>query len=515
VGANQHAEGISGEYELPTNPAWAPFQKLRTYRLPEAVFEQVDHTQMSTQMGLFAEINHAWVVVDNQIYLWDYTHPNPELVGFEEQPSNITCVKLVKPRAKVFVDTIEYLLVVATVTDIFLIAVECQRGPEGVNGITMYRTGLSTSVRRITVSSIAGSDKTGRIFFGDANTADVYELNYQQEDRWFSSKCSKTNHVSTAVGLPALPFYGTTQQAGIVQMVVDDTRNLLYTLSDDSSVKVFHMRAPATLECVITQTVSKLQTDCSHIVRPSEALNGIEIVALSPITSTEADNLSLMATTSTGCRLYFSTTSSRYIRDSTSAPNSMQLKHIRFPPDDGQTPQQTDSTQLQPFQGGAPVGLDSKYLKKTKHGIRYAPGAFFSFILKSDNDRNQTLFISAPHAGVLAQRESSGLLRYTETGLSLELMGRIQDMGSSTRLSTNTPSSHLSVSRQYDGSDLWISSPLLSSTAVDRTVPRPTSESLPGNTVLPKQQPLLWPWLATRALMWGQIPELPGSQIRK
>jgi nuclear pore complex protein Nup155 len=76
---------------------------------------------MSTSMGLFAEINHAWVVVDNQVYLWDYTHPNPELVGFEEQPSNITCVKLVKPRAGVFVPTIEYLLVVATVSDIFLI----------------------------------------------------------------------------------------------------------------------------------------------------------------------------------------------------------------------------------------------------------------------------------------------------------------------------------------------------------------------------------------------------------
>jgi nuclear pore complex protein Nup155 len=134
--------------------------------LPEAVFEQVDHTQMSMSMGLFAEINHAWVVVDNQVYLWDYTHPNPELVGFEEQPNNITCVKLVKPRAGVFVGTIEYLLVVATVQDISLIAVECQRGPEGVHSVTLYRTGLSTSVKRINVTTIEGSARTGRIFFG-------------------------------------------------------------------------------------------------------------------------------------------------------------------------------------------------------------------------------------------------------------------------------------------------------------------------------------------------------------
>lgn len=424
-------QGISGEYEIPANPAWAPFQKLRSYKLPEAVFEQVDHTQMSTSMGLFAEINHAWVVVDNQVYLWDYTHPNPELVGFEEQPHNITCVKLVKPRPKVFVETIEYLLVVATVSDISLIAVECQRGPEGVHAVTLYRTGLTTSVRKINVTAIAGSAKTGRIFFGDGNTEDVYELNYQQEDRWFSSKCSKTNHVTKSVGLPALPFYGTAKQAGIQQMVIDDTRSVLYTLSTNGTIKVYHMRAPAILECVISRSLASIQTMCSHIVRQSAVLNEMQIVSLSAITGTEADHLSLMATTSSGCRLYLSTTSGGYYQNatSTSAPNSMQLRHIRFPPNDGQPSPQSNSTQLQPHQGGTPVGFDSKMLRETKFGNRYAPGSFFSFVQKSPNDPNHTVFISAPHSGLLGQRESSEPPRYTETGLQLELVGRVQDMG--------------------------------------------------------------------------------------
>jgi nuclear pore complex protein Nup155 len=107
----------------------------------------------------------------------------------------------------------------------------------------------------------------------------------------------------------------------------------------------------------------------------------------------------------------------------------MQLRHIRFPPDDGQSAPQNNSTQLQPFQGGAPLGFNSKFLKETKYGNRFAPGAFFSFVLKSENDRNQTLFVSAPHSGLLGQRESSEPPRYTETGLTLELVGRIQDMG--------------------------------------------------------------------------------------
>jgi nuclear pore complex protein Nup155 len=396
--------------------------------LPEAVFEQVDHTQMSMSMGLFAEINHAWVVVDNQVYLWDYTHPNPELVGFEEQPNNITCVKLVKPRAGVFVGTIEYLLVVATVQDISLIAVECQRGPEGVHSVTLYRTGLSTSVKRINVTTIEGSARTGRIFFGDGGSEDVYELNYQQEDRWFSSKCSKTNHVSKAVGLPAISFYGATSQAGVQQMVIDDSRSLLYTLSTNGTIKVYYMRAPASLECVITRTLSSIQTMCMHLVRNQSILTNMTIVSLSPITSSEADSMSLMATTSTGCRLYLSTTSGSWNADSTSAPNNMQLRHIRFPPNDEQPSPQNNTAQIQPYQGGTPIGFDSKYLVNTTLGNRYAPGSFFGFVVRNGST-NESLFVSAPHSGLLGQRESTEPQRYTETALMLELVGRVRDIG--------------------------------------------------------------------------------------
>ncbi len=52
-------------------------------------------------MGLFAELNHAWVTMDNALYLWDYTNPDPDLIGVEEQPYNIATVKLVVPRAGV------------------------------------------------------------------------------------------------------------------------------------------------------------------------------------------------------------------------------------------------------------------------------------------------------------------------------------------------------------------------------------------------------------------------------
>ncbi|PSN69473.1 nucleoporin Nup157/170 [Corynespora cassiicola Philippines] len=424
------AQGFSGEYDIPTSPAWTPFQKLKTYPVPEAVFEQVDRTQMSTRMGLFSEINHAWVAVDNQLYLWDYTHPNPELIGFEEQANTIQCVKLVRPRPNVFLASISYLLVVATTTDIFLIGVQCQQGAEGVHGVTLYRTGLSVSVRGISVGVIEGSPKTGRIFFAaDNGSEDVYEINYQQEDRWFSSKCSKKNHVQKSVSLPALPFYATAKPPGIQQMVIDDTRNLLYTLSTNGTIKVYHMRTSSTLEMAVWRTLAHVKTQCGHITNGSRTLDDMKIVGIDPIISSEADHLSLLATTTTGCRLYFSTTSGGWKTDAMSPPSSMQVRHIRFPPLDGETAlaEQTTSTQIQQYQGAPLVGFGSKFLTRTESACRYAPGSFFAFVRKRDDDRFHTLFMSAPHTGLLGQRHEAP--RFSETGQIMDLRSDVLDVG--------------------------------------------------------------------------------------
>lgn len=387
--------------------------------------------QMNTRMGLFAEINHAYVFVDNQLYLWDYTHPNPELIGFEEQGHNITCVKLVKPREKVFVANISWLLVVATVADVFLIAVECQTGPEGVHGVTLYRTGLSVSVKGTNVTAIEGSAKTGRIFFGESGSEDVWELTYQQEDRWFSSRCSKKNHVQKSIGLPALPFYGSQSRTGIKQMIVDDSRNLLYTLSTNSTIKIFHMRSPTTLENVLSRTLKDIKTLCSHIVRHSAVLENLRIVGIDPISASEAEHLSLMATTATGVRLYISTTSGSWLGDSSGAPNSMAVRHIRFPPSspdfEAAAQPAATTTQLQPYQGGVPIGFDSKYLTETVGGHRYAPGSFFCIVEQSPNDPNHTLFVSAQHSGQLTKLDEPP--RYSETGQKMQLRGRMQDIG--------------------------------------------------------------------------------------
>jgi len=48
-------------------------------------------------MGLFAELQQAWITVDNRLYLWDYTTQG-SFQGYEAQPNNITAVRLLSPK---------------------------------------------------------------------------------------------------------------------------------------------------------------------------------------------------------------------------------------------------------------------------------------------------------------------------------------------------------------------------------------------------------------------------------
>ena len=407
------------------------------YDIPDQIFEQYNRAQVSTHMGLFAELNHAWVTMDNAFYIWDYTHPNPTLVGVEEQPNNIIAVKLVVPRAGVLVPSITHLLVVATTADVFLLGVESQKALGGTTTVALYQTGMSVSTKGLDINVIEGSASTGRIFLSGKHFDDVYEFTYQQEEKWFQSRCNRVNHTSKGYSsmAPSFSFSKRPQQENIVQMVSDDSRRLLYTLSSRSTIRTFHMRANGALDLVITKTLGQMFGNVGHMVSRTDLIApGMIIVSISPISSQEASKLHLMATTSTGCRMFLSATSSYgwSASDSSSAPNSMQVQHIKFPPPDfvnNQTKQQS-STQMTNYQGNSGINTSSKSLKPTRTAHRFAPGYFFCFAPKDPQGVTDTLFISAPDSGRIARpQDSSQLTRYAEFGIWMGLGSRAEDIG--------------------------------------------------------------------------------------
>lgn len=403
------------------------------YDIPDKIFEQYNHAQVSTMMGLFAELNHAWITIDNCLYLWDYTQTNPELIGFEEQPNSITAIKLIVPRPGVFVPTITHVLVVATTLDILMLGVSVAQGPTGLRTISLYQTRMSLSVKGIDVRVIEGSSSTGRIFFAGGGDNEVYELTYQQEEKWFANRCGKVNHTSPGyTSLVPTSIWAKKSPEHIVEMVIDDSRNLLYTLSSESAIRTFHMDSPVSLQKTIEKPRNEVLRDISHMMSPSPLLgDAMRIMSISPIPSNESAKLHLMAITSTGCRLFLSATRGySYIPDSRNPPTSMQVQHIKFPPREQQPPK-ASGQQLVGYQGGdQALNTSSRSLEFSRRGLRYPPGLFLCFVTKTTQPGKDILFLSAPDTGRIAaqSREAQGS-KYFEQALWHDLNSVAEAVG--------------------------------------------------------------------------------------
>src|ERR1700726_2966261 len=100
------------------------------------------------------------------------------------------------------------------------------------------------------------------------------------------------------------------------------------------------------------------------------------VASISPLSALEASKLHLMATTSTGCRLFLSATRGYgYMAGQGDAPQSMQVQHVKFPPRAPQTSKQRPSQQVSESEiSDQPIDTLSTSLQFSRRGIRYPPG---------------------------------------------------------------------------------------------------------------------------------------------
>jgi len=151
-------------------------------------------------------------------------------------------------------------------------------------------------------------------------------------------------------------LFGSNQKR-LLPLVLDDTRDLLYTLSDTSEIKVWLVKEQVKLG--LFRALSSLLQNLGHFTGPTDRLYGrdVRIVDLSVITATEGGKLNVMATTNTGCRLSPSAMRGyNYSADAQNPPSSMQVLHVRFPPKDPnaapqQQQQQSGSTAMTQYSG--------------------------------------------------------------------------------------------------------------------------------------------------------------------
>ncbi|CAI4214926.1 unnamed protein product [Parascedosporium putredinis] len=300
---------------------------------------------------------------------------------------------------------------VATTSELILLGVAAETTPKGTRSVSLYQTKMVLPIRGADVSLIAGS-ANGRIFFGGGSDTDVYELYYQQEEKWFSNRCGKINHTNpgwTAVISLQNNFWPAKEPEHLTSLVVDDSRNLLYTLSSRSTIRTYHMEAPNKLNKVIDKEKNSCLREISHMINFSPLLNDrMHLVSISPISSREASKLHLMALTNTGCRLFLSATSSAAytIGATTNAvPQSLILS------------------------GDAVTDTQSESLKTSRNGVRYAPGYFLDFVSKDSHPNADLLFVSAPETARIRNISQGSPLRYYEHGNWIELGSRVEAVG--------------------------------------------------------------------------------------
>lgn len=429
---NYLSQGASADYDIQSSNTWAPFQEAGHYNIPDEVLEQYNNAQLSTSMGLFAELRHAWTTIDNALYLWDYTAPRPELLGFEGQHHGITGVALAVPRTGVFLPNIKHVIVLATTADVSLLGLGSDPSPGASTDLCLFQTGMSTSVKGLDITVIASSTKTGRIFFGGRTENELYELIYNQEDGWFSSRCSKTCRTAgtgKALGF-SFPGFTASHSEHVEQIVVDDSRDLLYTLSSKSNIRVFEMKADGSLPLLITKAASEIYSNIGHIISANQTLNAdIKIVSISAIPAAEGAKYHLLATTATGYRIYLSATSSSYQWSSRSGgPQSMQAQHVKVPP---RTTSPGMVTAQDNSQSQSNIGLPIQTLIGTRLAARYPPGYFFCLVPNPTTQAYDQLFISSPDAARLAKPVEAGQpSRTAESAIWLSLGGsRAEDIG--------------------------------------------------------------------------------------
>lgn len=82
----------------------------------------------------------------------------------------------------------------------------------------------------------------GRIFLGGKDGC-LYEFAYRADDGWFGKKAQKINHSNSTLSflVPSFINAALSEEDPLVQLEVDDTRNVLYSRSEKGTIQVFDL----------------------------------------------------------------------------------------------------------------------------------------------------------------------------------------------------------------------------------------------------------------------------------
>ncbi|TKC50337.1 hypothetical protein EI555_001998, partial [Monodon monoceros] len=152
------------------------------------------------------------------------------------------------------------------------------------------------------------------------------------EAGWFSQRCRKINHSKSALSflVPSLLQFTFSEDDPIVQIAIDNSRNILYTRSEKGVIQVYDLGHDGQgMNRVASVSQNSIVSAAGNIARTIDRSVFKPIVQIAVIENSESLDCQLLAVTHAGVRLYFSTCP---FRQPWTRPNTLTLVHIRLPP---------------------------------------------------------------------------------------------------------------------------------------------------------------------------------------
>lgn len=345
--------GLGEKFYIKGAPEFVSTRKLP---IPGELQMQMNNIHSEFSMGFFTQISRVWVVIDNNLYMWNY-ETNDDLAFFDSSDSAILKVALVTIKPGVFESNIQYGLVVGTISDICLYPVfDCEENGQSNINIDSKRC-FKIALDGATVNDIAYTN-SGRVFY----TADdqLFEFIYERQSGWFGStnhKCRAVNQTASILGtLINLPFFGSSKEA-LDQITVDRSRNLMYLLGRTGTISVWDLGAEDNMcSKYVNIPLSKIAHE-AHILTQfgHDEASFHNITSIKALEAHQSSVLNLVATTVKGVRLYFSVSAGqqnvvgqmngnaklneKHIQNRSQhsvRPQCLRVAHVRFAP--GVTP---------------------------------------------------------------------------------------------------------------------------------------------------------------------------------
>ncbi|MFS7959394.1 putative nucleoporin, nucleoporin, nucleoporin, subdomain 1 [Helianthus anomalus] len=305
---------------------WPPLVEVVDSReLPSVLIERYNAAggEGTALCGIFPEIRRAWASVDNSLFLWRFDKWDGQCPEYSGDEQAICAVGLVKTKPGIFVEAIQYLLVLATPVELLLIGVCCSGSGDGSDPYAEVSLQplpeYTIPSDGVTMTCIACTNR-GHIFLAGRD-GHIYELHYSTGSGWYK-QCRKvclTAGIGSVVSrwvVPNVFKFGAVDP--IVEMAVDNERHILYARTEEMKIQVYSLgqdgngplKKVTEEKNLINQRELHSSGRQAAASRSSARPTKTSIVSISPLSTVESKWLHLVAILSDGRRMYLTTTKS-------------------------------------------------------------------------------------------------------------------------------------------------------------------------------------------------------------